>query len=113
MYAADILRLDSSDEAVIAEQQLAQDGARFVVFAGKAASSAQIAPRPLRLTRLTPDAMYKIELKNRDELHHLSRGNPLLKTEPMLVSGAFLMNHGITLPWSFPDRMWVIEGTLV
>ncbi|SCZ49700.1 alpha-galactosidase [Epibacterium ulvae] len=115
MNTADILRLDSSDEAVIAEQQLAQNHERFVVFAGKAATSAQIAPRPLRLTRLSADSMYRVELKNRDEIAPptLSRGNPLLKTDPMVVSGAFLMNHGITLPWSFPDRMWVIEGTLV
>ena len=35
MQIADILRLDSSDKAVIAEQQLEQGGGQFVVFAGK------------------------------------------------------------------------------
>jgi alpha-galactosidase len=54
MSRADILRLDSPDPAVIAEQQLAEDGSRFVAFIGKAATSAQIAPRPFRLTRLDP-----------------------------------------------------------
>ncbi|MDO7629945.1 MAG: alpha-galactosidase, partial [Loktanella sp.] len=111
MQRADILRLESADEAVIAEQQLSREKDRFVVFAGKAETSAQIAPRPLRLTNLDPLAMYKIELINRDTAHHLSRGTPALKTRIMELSGAFLMNRGITLPWSFPERMWVIEGT--
>lgn len=39
MMNADILRLDSSDPAVIAEQQLAQGGDRFVVFARHRAKS--------------------------------------------------------------------------
>ena len=111
MQKADILRLDSADAAVIAEQQLAADKARFVVFAGKAATSAQIAPRPLRLTGLDASAMYRIELVNRDDAHHLSRGTPVLKSKTIDLSGAYLMSHGLTLPWSFPDRMWVVEGT--
>jgi alpha-galactosidase len=110
MQTADILRLDSADPAVIAEQQLARDKDRFVVFAGKAATSAQISPRPLRLTGLDPDAMYRIDLVNRADLHHLSRGTPALKDAPLELSGAYLMRHGVTLPWSFPERMWVMEG---
>jgi alpha-galactosidase len=111
MQRADILRLDSADPAVIAEQQLARDKDRFVVFAGKAATSAQIAPRPLRLTGLDPDAMYRVTLANRNALHRLSRGTTALKTDDLEVSGAYLMRHGVTLPWSFPERMWVLEGT--
>ncbi|WP_375254780.1 alpha-galactosidase [Yoonia sp.] len=111
MQNADILRLDSADPAVLAEQQLARDKHCFVVFAGKAATSAQIAPRPLRLTALDPAATYRIDLINRNALHRLSRGATALKTEALELSGAYLMRHGITLPWSFPERMWVIEGT--
>ncbi len=110
MQKADILRLDSAVPAVIAEQQLCQSGEQFVVFAAKAGVSDQIAPRPLRLTGLDPEAFYDISLINRDAAHHLSRGNPLLKTHPLRASGAFLMQQGLTLPWSFPDRMWVIKG---
>ncbi len=113
MLRADILRLDSSDPAVIAEQQLAEGGGKFVVFAGKAETSSQIAPRPLRLTRLTPDARYRIELINRGDAPALSRGDQILKSEPIEVSGRYLMHHGLTLPWSFPETMWVIEGTLL
>ncbi len=113
MYGADILRLDSSDPAVIAEQQLSQNGETFVVFAGKATTSDQIAPRPLRLTRLTPDAQYRIELVNRADAPGLSRGDQAIKSEPLTLSGAYLMNHGITLPWAFPETMWVIKGTLM
>ena len=111
MRTADILRLDSADPAVIAEQQQATDGARFVVFAGKAATSAQFSPRPLRLTALDPQARYRITLANRDEAVALSRGDAALKTRDLVLSGQYLMNHGVTLPWSFPERMWVIEGT--
>ena len=107
---ADILRLDSADPSVIAEQHHAQDGGRFVVFAGKAGTSAQIVPRPLRLTRLDPQARYEISLKNREAAGALSRGTPVLKQGPVILSGAALMHHGITLPWSFPESMWVLEG---
>ena len=110
MQTADILRLDSADPAVIAEQQLAREKDRFVVFAGKAATSAQISPRPLRLTGLEPSATYQINLINRNTLHHLSRGTTALKDDALELSGAYLMHHGVTLPWSFPERMWVLEG---
>ena len=89
---------------------MAADKSRFVVFAGKAATSAQIAPRPLRLTGLEPDAMYRIALINRDTAPRLSRGTPALKSQALEVSGTYLMHTGVTLPWSFPDRMWVVEG---
>ena len=111
LMQADILRLDSPDPAVIAEQQQAVDDSRFVVFAGKADTSAQIAPRPLRLTRLHPEARYRLALANLDDLPRLSRGTPALKDGPIGVSGRYLMQHGLTLPWSFPATMWVIEGT--
>ncbi|MGH1411908.1 MAG: alpha-galactosidase [Pelagimonas sp.] len=112
MRRADILRLDSHDPAVIAEQHLAEDGRRFVVFAGKCSSGTQILPKPLRLTGLTPDGTYRICLRNRDEAPGLSRANPALKTGPVDLSGTFLMRHGLTLPWSFPETMWVLEGEL-
>ncbi len=110
MMNADILRLDSNDPAVLAEQQMPTDASRFAVFAGKAATSAQIAPRPLRLTRLDPQARYRVELVNRNALSHLSRGAPPLKDGPLELSGAYLMQQGLVLPWSFPESMWVIEG---
>ena len=81
-----------------------------MVFAGKAATSAQIAPRPLRLTALDPDATYRVELINRANIPALSRGTPLLKEGPIEVPGAWLMTHGVTLPWDFPNTMHVIEG---
>ena len=110
MMKADILRLESPDPAVIAEQQLSVDHERFVVFAGKSTTSSQIAPRPLRLTRLDPEARYRITLINRDSASGLSRGTQTLKSESVDLSGTYLMNHGLTLPWSFPETMWVIEG---
>ncbi|MEP4197812.1 MAG: alpha-galactosidase [Aliishimia sp.] len=110
MERADILRLESPDPAVIAEQQMTQEADRFVVFAGKADTSAQILPRPLRLTQLDPDAKYRIALINRIAAPGLSRGTPVLKERAIDVSGAYLMTHGVTLPWNFPETMWVLEG---
>ena len=111
LYRADILRLDSPDPAVLAEQQISFDGGRFVAFIGKSDTSPQILPRPLRLTALDPQATYRINLVNRSELTHLSRGAPALKSGPIDLSGIYLMRQGINLPWSFPDSLWVLEGT--
>ncbi len=110
LLTADILGLDSTDPAIIAEQHMADDKQRFVVFAGKATTSAQIAPRPLRLTRLDPEAHYEVTLANKDAVPALSRGPLILKDGPVVLSGTYLMSHGVTLPWSFPESMWVLEG---
>lgn len=110
MMAADIMRLDSADPSVVAEQQSARDGHRFVVFAGKAATSTQIAPRPLQLTRLEPNARYRVSLRNRGSATALSRGTLALKNGPVILTGTALMHNGLTLPWSFPQTMWVLEG---
>ncbi|MEM6275698.1 MAG: alpha-galactosidase [Pseudomonadota bacterium] len=110
MHKADILRLDSADPAVIAEQQQAADGSRFVVFAGAQDTSEQIAPRPLKLTRLDADARYTVRLVNRASTSSLSRGTPILKGEDIEVSGAWLMGQGLTLPCPAPCTMWVLEG---
>ena len=110
MMSADILRLDSVDASVIAEQQMTRDAGRFAVFIGKADTSHQIAPRPIRLTRLDAKATYRVRLVNRNSVSVLSRGEPLLKSADMEVSGQFLMSSGVVLPWSFPQSMWVLEG---
>ena len=111
MGAADILRLDSADSAILAEQQQARDGSRFVVFAGRRESSTQIANRPLRLTALDPDAMYRVTLRNSGDATMQSRGPVALKDAVLEMSGAALMGMGLQLPISYPDSMWVLEGT--
>ena len=112
MSRADILRLDSADPAVFAEQHLAEGGGRFAVFAGKAETSRQIAPRPLTLTRLTKDASYRVEVINRGDAPTLSRGEPLLKSGPVTLSGGYLMNHGSDPALELVETMWVVEGRL-
>ncbi|MGR3403221.1 alpha-galactosidase [Paracoccus sp. (in: a-proteobacteria)] len=107
---ADILRLDSADPAVLAEMQLARDGRRFVAFAAQMASSAPILPRPLRLAGLQPDARYRLRLLDTGQGTRLSRGLPALKAGPVTASGQALMRRGVTLPWTFPQRIRVIEG---
>ncbi len=110
LMAADIHRLESSDPAVIAEIQVAAEGERFVVFAGQAAASAQILPRPLRLTGLDPDARYRITLLNPEDAPPQSRGPCALKNGPLTLSGRALMGQGITLPVAWPATMWMVEG---
>jgi alpha-galactosidase len=54
--------------------------------------------------------MYRVSLLNIDERPPQSRGDIPLAKGPIEVSGQFLMHHGLSLPWSFPQTMWVIEG---
>ena len=113
LMKADILRLDSTDPSVLAELHLAEDEQQFVVFANKIDTSSQISPRPLQFCGLKTDCYYMIDLINRNDVHKLSRGQSHLKFDGMRVSGQYLMNHGITLPWSFPNQCWVIKGKKV
>ncbi len=113
LFRADILRLDSMDEAVIAEMQRAEGGERFVVFAAKLHTSRQIAPRPLTLTGLDPDARYRVDLLTRDRCPALSRGDPLMKSKALTAGGTWLMQAGLNLPWSFPATIHVVEGVRI
>lgn len=113
LFDADILRLDSADPALIAEQQMDRRAQRFVVFAGLNCPSAQIAPRPLRLTRLNPAQHYEINLLNRASVVPLSRGALALKDRSITLSGATLMAAGLRLPWQVPQSIWVMEGTAI
>ncbi|WP_029064680.1 alpha-galactosidase [Labrenzia sp. DG1229] len=110
MVHADILRLDSPDPALIAEQQLAEDKSRFVVFAALSRPSNQILQPPLRLTGLEAGAQYKTKLINREDAADLSRGSPFLKENDLVASGQYLMSHGLILPWCFPETIWVLEA---
>jgi alpha-galactosidase len=112
LMSADILRLDGNDPAVLSEMHLSNDEKQFVVFANRIDSSLQIAPRPMRLTGLLPNKKYRITLVNREQLHHLSRGQTTLKFNDVTLSGQYLMQRGITLPWSLPNQTWVIKGKL-
>jgi alpha-galactosidase len=106
----DILRLPHPDPSLTAELQLAADGTRFVVFAGQNAASAQILPRPLRLTGLDPAARYRVRLVNPHDAPKQSRGPCALKSGPLTLTGAALMQAGLQLPIAWPATMYVVEG---
>ena len=110
LHRADVLRLDSPDSEIIGEQHLAEDGSRFAVFLGKARSGTHTAPRPQPLTRLDPHARYRVRLVNAADVPPLSRATPALGREAVEAPGAWLTDHGPTLPWSFPETVWVLEG---
>ncbi|MEO3432029.1 alpha-galactosidase [Inquilinus sp. CAU 1745] len=104
-------RLDSADPAMTAEMTIADDGGRFVLFAGQSTTTTQSLPRPLRLTGLEPDRSYALRLVNPEDIPAMGRGpNALREGRTVRASGAFLMNHGVSLPVGFPATMFVIEG---
>ena len=107
---ADILALESADPAILAEQQTARDGSRFVAFAAKIAASAQTVPRPLRLAGLEGGARYEVALVDGHGPGRLSRGKPALRQGPVTLTGAFLMGQGVVLPCAFPQSIAVLEG---
>ncbi|HMO06532.1 MAG TPA: GH36 C-terminal domain-containing protein, partial [Paracoccaceae bacterium] len=88
----------------------AADGARFVLFAGQADTSAQILPRPLRLAGLDPAARYRLQLVNPEDAPPQSRGHCALKDGPLVLSGAALMGRGLSLPLAWPATLWMVEG---
>ena len=53
---------------------------------------------------------YRLHLRNRNEATSLSRGAPLLKSQDLQASGAWLMAHGVQLPYAMPGSIWVVEG---
>jgi alpha-galactosidase len=110
MMAGTIHRLDAADPSITAEIQIATDGARFVTFAGQAEASTQILPRPLRLTGLDPLARYTVTLTNPEDAAKQSRGPVALKSGPLTLTGATLMQQGIMLPVAWPATMLVVEG---
>jgi len=113
MMAGNTLRLDSDDPATTAEIQIAADGARFVVFAGRSGTGGQALPRPLRLSGLDPDATYVLRLTNPEDVNGLSKNDIALKTGDVRLSGRVLMDRGLSTPFAWPATMWVIEGRRV
>ncbi len=110
MMAGTIHRCDSPDPAVTAEVQVAADGQRFVLFAGVHAQTVQTLPRPLPLAGLDPRATYRVGLVNPGDVPKQSRGPVALKREPLVLTGAALMQAGLVLPVAWPGTMWVVEG---
>ena len=113
MMQADILRLDTYDPSLLAEQQLAEDGRQFMLFATRMVSSSQILPRPLRCAGLQRDAHYRLALVDAEDVSHLSFGQVPISREGVTASGAWLMQHGVQLPVTTPQSILVIEGKRV
>ncbi|MEM9853080.1 MAG: alpha-galactosidase [Pseudomonadota bacterium] len=109
MHAGDILRLDAADDALVAEEQIARDQSRFVVFAAKIKNSRPSTQLPLRLCGLDPTARYRISVVSH-RANPGQRGKTALHDGPIEASGAWLMGHGLQLPTTWPGVMWVLEG---
>ncbi len=81
--SGDTIPLDSHDPAVTSEIQIAADGSRFVLFAGRHATSAQTLPRPQQLAGLEPEATYRLSLLNPEDRPPQGRGTPAILDGPM------------------------------
>ena len=111
-HDADIHRLNVADNSITGEIQVSRNQDKFVTFVGIAKTSKWSCPIPLRLTGLKPDYIYHVTLLNHHEKTTASRGGSVFDKGKISVSGQYLMSNGIILPSQFPDRMWVLEGTL-
>jgi alpha-galactosidase len=111
-HDADIHRLNVADNSIIAEIQVSRNQDKFVVFVGIAETSKWSSSIPIHLTGLKPDYKYDVILLNYHEKTTASRGASVFDNGKISVSGQYLMSNGIILPSQFPDRMWVLEGTL-
>ena len=111
-HDADIHRLNVADNSITAEIQISRNQDKFVVFVGIAETSKWSSSIPIRLTGLKPDYKYDVILINYQEKTTASRGGSVFDKGKISVSGQYLMSNGIILPSQFPDRMWVLEGTL-
>ncbi|AML50387.1 alpha-galactosidase [Falsihalocynthiibacter arcticus] len=113
MLEGDIHRLDAPDPEITAEIQIARDGQDFVCFIAKTANFKQVLPRPIRLTGLVPNATYEVSLINAADPSSASppsRGDCALNAGDVTLSGAALMQLGLTLPCSFPETIFVVQG---
>ena len=112
LLQADILRLDHNDPNILAEIHVTPDQKKFVLFITILRESAQVLPRPLKLSGLLDQENYRISLVNKQDMPALSRGSMALKDRDLTISGRILHQKGLNLPWSFPEHIWVVEGQL-
>jgi len=110
MHKAIFHRLDLSDKSQIGEIQVSIDNEKFVSFVVQMEQSVYSSPKPVMLTGLDANSIYKINLITPDNAAQVSRGRIALRDKELLLSGQFLMSRGVNLPCAFPGSIWVIEG---
>lgn len=115
-FKGQLHRLNTYDEAILAEMTVAADQSRFVVFIGQVAVPKQNSTRLLRLSGLAPEAHYRIRLAEPcSTLPKLTRlwASPLARNETITLAGHTLMQAGISYPLAFPAHMTVLEAERV
>ena len=110
MHKAFFHRLDLSDKSQVGEIQVSADNDRFVSFVVQMEQSVYSSPKPVILTGLDVNSIYKINLITPENAAQVSRGNIALRDKEISLSGQFLMSRGVNLPCAFPGSIWVIEG---
>ncbi|HSG03021.1 MAG TPA: alpha-galactosidase [Marinobacterium sp.] len=113
MHSGSIRRIESDDDAVLAEMHIAKEKNRFVAFVAQMKVSAQSLPLPVRMAGLDPDSRYRITLVNSNQVHGISRCPVPLTRGDLELSGKALMSVGLHLPNSFPATIWVLQGEIL
>lgn len=115
LFRGTYYRLPIQQDTLYPEMTVSQDGQKFVIFVGQFKMWQSVLPGRLKLVGLDPKASYKIEIINEQDLPWtLTRiKSTALQKGGITLSGAVLMNVGISLPLSDPGTMMVIEGNKV
>ena len=116
LHRARQLRLRPAGDETLAHMSIAEDGGRFLVFSATLETLRNETASPLRLAGLDPDGRYRLTLWNRDEMTRPPTScfsSPIATEAGLELTGRALMQSGLVLPLSFPDRMWIVEGKLV
>jgi len=109
LHKGQLHRLDSDDPALSAEMHIKGD--QFLLYVAQLEPSPQQLTRPIRLAGLDPNAAYHVKLQNPEQAHatmNRDYSNPVAKG--LTLTGTALMQHGLTLPQTFPDTIWTVTG---
>lgn len=86
------------------EIQVSTENDRFVSFVVQMEQSVYSSPKPVILTGLDVNSIYKVNLITPENAAQVSRGNIALRDKEISLSGQFLMSRGVNLPCAFLDQ---------
>ena len=110
LHGGDVLRVDHDGHTLV-HGVLAPDRRRGLVAYAQLTTAQALAPRPVRVPELDPDARYHVELVSDGHGgggRWLTRSS-LAVTEGVVLTGRQLANHGVRLPAVLPESVVLIS----
>jgi alpha-galactosidase len=109
LHAGDVVRFDT-DGGLVAHGVYAADRAEGLISVARLRSGPALAPAPLRLPDLDPDAVYAVELiELPGHRWTMDREPPAWSTGGLRIDGRTLAHHGLQLPALLPDTALVVH----